>query len=107
MSSAGKHDLADLVEHVSITRGDGLGFDIHSFEVDGSNRFIEVKTTTQGKQTPFFVSRNEVDVSRELGQRYQLYRVFRVKHDASLFNVPGSLTETFSLQPEMFRARVK
>jgi len=61
----GKHDLADRIEHVARTRGDGLGYDIQSFEVDGRPRLIEVKTTRFGALTPFFASQNEVEFSDE------------------------------------------
>ena len=45
---AGKRTLADRVEHVAKTKGDFLGFDILSFEVNGHERLIEVKTTRYG-----------------------------------------------------------
>jgi len=54
----GNDKLAERIEHIALTEGDGIGYDIRSFERDGSDRFIEVKTTAYGKQTPFFVSRN-------------------------------------------------
>jgi hypothetical protein len=73
----GRDALADGVEHTSVTHGDGAGFDIRSFEIDGSDRFIKVKTTAYGKQTPFFISRNELFVSRAHAGRYHTYRVFR------------------------------
>ena len=41
----GKKDLADSLEQVSITKGDGTGYDVKSFNADGTVRFIEVKTT--------------------------------------------------------------
>ena len=43
---AGKGALADCVSHVSVHEGDGLGYDIRSFEVTGEDRLIEVKTTS-------------------------------------------------------------
>ena len=42
-------DLAHKVEHVSQTVGDGLAFDILSFDERGEEKFIEVKTTRRGK----------------------------------------------------------
>ncbi|BAS06695.1 hypothetical protein AHiyo4_01170 [Arthrobacter sp. Hiyo4] len=44
---------------MSKTRGDGLGYDILSFEESGKERLLEVKTTKSRAETPFFVSRNE------------------------------------------------
>jgi hypothetical protein len=106
LDRAGQRNLARDVEHVSITQGDGAGFDIRSFEENGTERFIEVKSTAYGKETPFFVSRNEVDVSRRLHERYHLYRVFELRDQARLYTVAGSLSQAFELRPEIFRARV-
>lgn len=49
----------DRVLHLSILQGDGLGYDISSVNDDGSTRRIEVKTTTGGLATPFYMSENE------------------------------------------------
>ena len=48
-----RDDLAAKVEWVAETSGDGMGFDVLSFdEADDSERFIEVKTTGLGKYFP-------------------------------------------------------
>ncbi len=102
----GKSSLADRVEHVAVTEGDGLGFDVRSFERDGSDRLIEVKTTAWGKETPFYVTANEVVVSAERSSQYHLYRAFRFRRDPRLFTVHGSLERTCRLLPDTFRAMV-
>jgi len=86
----GENKLADRVDHASRTKGDGLGFDIHSFDVDGRDRLIEVKTTGYGKATPFFVSRNELRVSQAQAELYHLYRVFQFRSDPRLYSIKGS-----------------
>lgn len=101
----GKDQLAERVEHVSITQGDGSGFDIRSFEAEGSDRFIEVKTTAYGKMTPFFVSRNEVNVSSARGSSFHLYRLFEFRDDARLYMLNGSLREVCILEAVHFSAR--
>jgi hypothetical protein len=103
---AGKGKLADRVEHVAVTQGDGLGFDVRSFEADGGDRLIEVKTTTYGKYVPFFVTRNELQVSREEAETYQLYRLFHFRRDPRLFNLPGALDRSCDLDPAVYTARV-
>lgn len=105
---AGKANLADRVERVSQTQGDWLGFDIHSYEADGSDRFLEVKTTRYVKETPFYVSRNEVDVSVQRAERYHLCRVFKFRADRrpGLFLLPGSLDQSCRLDPVSYMARV-
>jgi hypothetical protein len=62
---AGHGRLAAQVSHISVERGDGLGYDILSFEPDSRERLIEVKTTRFGEYTPFYVSANELEVSRQ------------------------------------------
>jgi len=101
---AGKKDLANRIEHVSETAGDGLGFDIHSFEADGRDRLIEVKTTRFGELTPFFASKNEVDVSDARENEYQLYRLFKFTEQPRLFILAGSLRKTCSLDAIQFAA---
>lgn len=96
---AGKRKLAERLEHVSKTKGDYLGYDIHSFEDDGRDRLIEVKTTRFGPLTPFFVSRNELEVSITRQQEYHLYRLFSFKEHPKLFTLEGAISTTCELEP--------
>ena len=104
---AGKRKLAESIEHVSLTRGDGLGYDIASFEINGRERFIEVKTTSFGARTPFFASKGEVAVSEELGAQYQLYRVFKFRELPKVFSLSGSLRLSCELDAVQYRAAVR
>jgi hypothetical protein len=101
---AGKKDLADRIEHVSNTAGDHVGFDILSFETNGREKPIEVKTTRFGTLTPFFASKNEVQVSESRDADYQLYRLFHFTQQPKLFVLPGSLGKSCSLDPIQFAA---
>ena len=101
---AGKEDLASRIEHVAETQGDSLGFDILSFENDGRERLIEVKTTRFGAMTPFFASVNEVDVSEVRDEQYQIYRLFHFVRDPKMFILDGALRRTCTLDPIQFRA---
>lgn len=98
-------DLARKVEWVADTRGDGLGFDIASFNTDATPRLIEVKTTGLGKYFPFVVTANEVRVSEREPGAYQLYRVFNFSTDARLYTLAGALSATCRLDATQFRAR--
>ncbi len=102
----GEHKLAARVEHVAATVGDGTGFDIRSFEKNGAERLIEVKTTAYGKQTPFFLSKNELEVSRVESERYHLYRLFKFRKDPRCFSVRGALDRTCVLNPTQYRGVV-
>ncbi len=107
LTRAGKSNLADNVEHVSETVGDGLGFDIRSYELEGTDRFIEVKTTANPKETPFYVSRNELRVSRLKENAYYLYRVFRFRSNPQFFSLCGAIDGCCLLDPVQYSARVK
>ena len=107
LREAGKTRLAAKIEHVSISQGDGLGYDIVSFETNGRERYIEVKTTSFGARTPFFASRGEVAVSEELAEKYQLYRVFKFRDSPKLFMLGGSLRQSCALDPIQYRASLR
>lgn len=104
---AGEPRLADRIEHASRVRGDGLGYDIASFEVDGRERLIEVKTTNFGRLTPFYASKREVEVSEELASRYCVYRVFKFRETPQIFSLPGSLRQSALLDPSQYRASIR
>lgn len=104
--SRGREDLASKIEHVSKLRGDTEGFDVLSFDVSGAERMIEVKTTKYGRETPFFVSRNEVRVSQARSERYHLYRVFAFREAPHLFTLKGALSSTCHLDPSTYVATV-
>lgn len=104
---AGKHKLADSIEHVSVTQGDGLGFDILSYEPDGSEKLIEVKTTRYGAMTPFFATRTEVEVSKEHSRNYFLHRLFDFNKRPRVFGLQGALPSTCRLEPFTYSALPK
>ncbi|MDQ3518032.1 MAG: DUF3883 domain-containing protein [Gemmatimonadota bacterium] len=103
---AGCEHLASKIAHISKSHGDGAGYDILSFEHSGAERLIEVKTTKYGRETPFFVSRNELAVSQANAERYQLYRVFELRSNVKLFTLPGAFSSTCQLEPSTYQASV-
>jgi hypothetical protein len=102
---ARRPDLAKKVEWTARERGDGAGYDIASFNGDGSQRYIEVKTTGLGKSFPFYVSANEVRCFEALGSAFQLCRVFRFWKGPGLFILPGALSQTCALDAVQYQAR--
>ena len=102
---AGRESLADKIEHISKTKGDGAGFDILSFETSGKERFIEVKTTAFGKQTPFFASINEIEFARAYESQFHLYRLFEFRREPKLFGLQGRLETHCKLDPVSFLCR--
>lgn len=73
---AGKSDLAKKVSHSAVNKGDGLGYDILSYDLDGKEKYIEVKTTRNKRNSAFFVSQNELERSKIDSDSYFLYRVY-------------------------------
>lgn len=100
----GEKKLADRVEHVSKSKGDGLGYDVLSFEGNGEERFIEVKTTTFARETPFFVSRGELALSKMAQSQFHLYRLFEFRKAPRLFDLTGALDQHCVLDPVTYRA---
>ena len=100
----GAKKLANRVEHVAKTQGDGLGYDVLSFDADGKERYIEVKTTSFADTTPFFISQNEVRFSKEACDHFQLYRVFDFRTKPRLFQLHGAVDANCRLDPISFRA---
>ncbi|MFC1531308.1 DUF3883 domain-containing protein, partial [Gemmatimonadota bacterium] len=105
LKGQGEERLAQRIEHISETRGDGEGFDILSFEPGGREKIIEVKTTAFAKETPFCVTRNELRISEEYTDEYSLYRVFDFGRAPRLFTLSGELRSMCVLDPTQFIAR--
>lgn len=103
---AGKEALADQIEQISVTEGPAAGYDIRSYEENGSDRFIEAKTTKYGKNTPFYVTPNELLFSQANSKRYHLYRVFKFRADPRVFALQGDLEKLCDLRPSEYVARV-
>jgi len=107
LKNLGRNDLAQKVEWVSKTIGDGLGFDVLSFdEQDESERLIEVKTTGLGKFFPFYVTINELNCSEDVADQFHLYRIFNFSKSPRLFILKGSLADSCRLEPIKFRGIV-
>jgi len=102
---AGRADLAKEVEWASKEQGDGLGYDIRSFdETYESELFVEVKTTNSGKYQPFLITENERAFSEERAGNYYLYRIYGFNRHPRLFKLPGSIEQHARLAPQLYRA---
>jgi hypothetical protein len=106
LNAAGRPDLAQKVQWMSDCVGDGLGYDIHSFEPSGCSLFIEVKTTRGPKTAPFYVTENERRVATEKGGDFRLYRVFDFGRTPKIYLLQGALEKSLSLAPVAYRARI-
>lgn len=92
-------DLAAKVEIISITEGDGLGYDVRSFDTEGNELLIEVKATTGGRKEPFYLTRNELERSRKDAERYRIYRVYDLQDEPRLFVLEPPFEEVCNMEP--------
>jgi Domain of unknown function (DUF3883)/Domain of unknown function (DUF3427) len=102
----GRSDLAEKVIHTSQVEGDGAGYDILSWTVEGKKKYIEVKTTRGGVNTPYYMSRNEIFFSINYADNYYLYRLYEFNADkkhANFYIKRGDITSSCSLIPTHFK----
>jgi hypothetical protein len=102
--NARQEGLAARIEHTAKVRGDHEGFDILSYDTNGAERLIEVKTTKYGAQTPFFVSRNEVAMSERQPTQYHVYRLYAFRESPKLYTLMGAISRTCQLSAASFLA---
>lgn len=107
LSAHGRPDLAELVTHVPSTLGDGAGYDVGSFLLDGSPHHIEVKATRGSIAVPFFLSASELRHPLEHPEAYSIYRVFDLGPNPRFYKLTGDLEEILDLTPVSYQARVK
>lgn len=101
---AGRDDLAARFQWVADTCGDGVGFDVLSFDgADDTEWWIEVKTTDLGKYFPFVVTANEVRCSEDLPDRFRLYHVFDFARRPRIYVLQWALSQTCELEPALYR----
>lgn len=81
----------------------GAGFDILSFDLKGREKQIEVKTTKGGIHTPFFLTRRELEASKDL-DAWRLYRVYQFTQTPRIFTLAPPLDAVLHLQAETWRA---
>jgi hypothetical protein len=97
-------DLARKVRWVAAEDGDGAGYDILSFTLQGRERLIEVKTTNGSARTPFYLSRNECDFAAERPEDWRIYRVHLFAKERRIFTITPPLEAALNLRTEIWRA---
>ena len=90
----GREDLSEKVKQVSLVNV-GAGYDILSFDKEGTVRFVEVKTTT-GDGSQFQLTANEYKVAKLKQKSYWIYFV-RINNgtipEVELLNHPAKMQE--------------
>jgi hypothetical protein len=104
LKAHGRADLATKVRWVSQEDGDGAGYDIASFEPNGSTRLIEVKTTNGWERTPFYISSNELEVANSRRHEWSLVRLFEFSREVRAFELRPPLEAHVSLFATQYEA---
>jgi len=104
LTDMGRVDLSREVRWIARDEGDGAGYDVRSFTPEGNERLLEVKTTNGSARTPFFISRNELEVSKERPEHWRIYRVHLFATSPHIFILAPPLDSTLHLRPELWWA---
>jgi hypothetical protein len=102
--SAGQEALAAKIQHTAKVTGDHAGFDVLSFETNGAERLIEVKTTKYGMATPFFATPNEIKISEKNSSQYSVYRIFSFTEVPRFYQLQGAISSSCQLTPSGYVA---
>lgn len=104
----GRKDLAKKVTATRDIAGNAERFDVLSFDKDGQEKFIEVKTTKGGLNNLFHISENEVEFSHQYGKQYYLYRVynFNVKTMSADLKIIKGPIDRKKLEPTNYVCRI-
>jgi len=100
--------IAKPVIHAAVIEGDGLGYDILSYDEKGDEIYIEVKTTSGGCGSPIFITDSELIRSQKDPKHFRLYRVFdfdEERNEAKFIEREGSLDDLCSY-PVLYRANL-
>jgi hypothetical protein len=104
LKQGNRSDLVGKVRWTAAEDGDGAGYDISSFNLDGGPRLIEVKTTNGSARTPFFITRNEFSMASEAPEQWQIYRVHLFASGPRVFTIAPPLESYVRLSTETWRA---
>lgn len=107
LRAAGRADLAERVRWVSDLDGDGAGYDIHSFDGNGRDRLIEVKTTNGWERAPFHITRNELEFADTHRDDWRLVRLWNFAREPKAFELRPPLEAHVSLMAASFQARFR
>lgn len=107
LTAQGKPKLAAQVRWIAREDGDGAGFDILSFNLNGKDRWLEVKTTNGGDTTPFYLTRNELFVSEANLDRYRIVRLFDFARVPRAYRLSPPLADRLVLDPVSYRASLR
>ncbi|WP_099975167.1 DUF3883 domain-containing protein [Lactobacillus terrae] len=102
-------NFQDRLRHVFREDGDGDGYDIISCEYDEKtneviDRYVEVKSTRHDKNSPFYLTENELNVAKKEGKLYHIYRLYKNDDDNWDYYVIDDVYKNIQCKPIKYRA---
>ncbi len=107
LEKLGKPELASKVKIIS--KNPSYGYDIHSYEKDGSPRLIEVKVAKIiGEEFQFFISEHEYLKSQEPNANYYFYIVYEINQKfPKIKTIPGHKLDRIFIRPIKYRVAIQ
>lgn len=105
-------DILDEVIHFSKKFGDGSGYDILSRKDESYELlYIEVKTTKDGLDTPFFMTENEKTFMEIYKENTLIYRVYNYNKETNMGEIEiityDDLNENYEFNPITYKVTKK
>jgi len=94
-------ELLKKLRHVS-KEDDTLGYDIESYELDGTPRYVEVKATIGPIETRFYLTANELLCAQDKGSQYVLLRVSQLSDNPKCCEIRFPFEGKLSLTPTIY-----
>ena len=109
LTDAGKPEFVNMIKHIS-EKDDSQGFDILSFEENGTERQIEVKATSMDRfYNGFFLSANELEKLKTFSN-YYLYLLSFALSDKPVLSIiknpEYSNQNDFTLSPTIYNVKI-
>jgi hypothetical protein len=102
-----KLGIKKAVKHISKELGNLQGYDVLSYDENGKEIFIEVKTTRLPNSHAFFITRNELEFSKNNNDKYFLYRIFDFNPktlEGKFYILKGDVESNSILTPVIYEA---
>lgn len=89
---------------------DGNGYDVLSFDENGNEKYIEVKTTTGDEYSPFNLTENEIAFMQANLNKYWIYRLYNynmANNTGEYFEIGGNVEKQIIMKPTSFKVFLK
>lgn len=110
LKKAGRADLANKVDQIS-KRDDSIGYDIKSYDENGTEKYIEVKSTLKSVDfCNIFISSNELQISKNKNN-YYFYIVYDISNKKpKIWSIKASdfyKDKNIKLEPILYKITLK